>query len=196
MAGRKRKPGHREPSGKARRVPAAVLERQNTSVALEARQRVFGVTEAKAKKMRETTFLGYLRSLGRVDGISYAQWEGAKWYEDARARLARLMPVAGYPTPGNYAGPRGYNEKVTQADIDAYDRAEADCAKARRALAVADAADHRVSAVVERVVINGYWMPHQIGPLRLGLNELARLAKADDLDESDVDPPRKAEAVA
>ncbi len=186
-AGRKRKQGRREPSGLLAKPLHTERAENMTAVALEARERVFGVSAKQAARMPETSFLGRLRSAGRAEGISWAQWQAAKWYEEVCHRYRRLHPVRGYPQPGDVSVARGHDseEDAEPAKVKAYIRARRAYNRAINALREANLADHRASAVIDRVVLEGYWMPHMLGPLRVGLNELARVAHIDDVDEKE-----------
>jgi len=91
--GRKRKPGKREPNGKLSRKPTDVARRNkaawgavaqdNVSVALEARQRLFGLSEDDARGQHGGTFIGRLCI---AKEITQGQYEAlCRWEVSARA---------------------------------------------------------------------------------------------------------------
>lgn len=103
---RKRKPGHRERNGRLSRKQADVAQRQATawdaqerdslSVALEARQRLYGLSEQEARGQEGGTFIGRLliahrRAKDEAVGITQIQYDAlVTWETSARASLAAL----------------------------------------------------------------------------------------------------------
>lgn len=100
--GRKRKIGAREKSGKLSRNPAEVEKRRKlawdatqqdaVSVALEARQRLFGYSEENARDQKAGSFIGRLCI---AKALNRSQYEALVMWEES-ARLNRM--VSGGPT--------------------------------------------------------------------------------------------------
>ena len=95
--GRKRKIVDRQPNGQPARSKPQHRE-DMLSIALEARQRVFGVGSETARAMPETTFLARLFATGEV---SQRQYDAAVQYEEIRRAFVQLHPTRGYPEAGN-----------------------------------------------------------------------------------------------
>lgn len=94
--GRNRRNGKREKNGRLSRKPGDVTQRRkdafdteaqaNMATAIDARQRLFGLSYEEAKDQRASTFIGRL-CLGRE--LSRTQYEAlCMWEESARANAA------------------------------------------------------------------------------------------------------------
>jgi len=87
-AGRRRKLVMREANGRQIRSSQAALERETQAVMVEARQRIYGLTEEQAKSPDAVTELGRLRLRGRLSQSLYAA--GTYWLEVRAAAQAAL----------------------------------------------------------------------------------------------------------
>src|SRR3990167_9560626 len=105
MAGRHRKPGVREPNGRARRPPTAAIEAEAMSVALGARMRVYGASKAIAEGMPGTSWLAYLVATGEIEP---RQYEAAMGWRDLDEQYHKLHPIKRYPEAGNLDRGGGY----------------------------------------------------------------------------------------
>src|SRR3990167_1739681 len=106
MAGRKRKPGVREPNGRARRPPTAAIEAEARSVALDARMRVYGASKAIAEGMHGTNWLAYLVATGE---LKQRQYDAAMGWQELCEDYHKLHPVKRYPEAGNLDRGGGYD---------------------------------------------------------------------------------------
>lgn len=127
--GRRRKPGKREPNGKLSRKSADAASRRkvawdqlakdNVSVALEARQRLFKLSEDDARSQHAGTFIGRL-CIGKV--ISRTQYEAlCAWEESARANatvIAGPMSDAAFD-PNRVSGRAGDGDDAYQSRVRA-----------------------------------------------------------------------------
>jgi hypothetical protein len=98
IRGRKRKPGSRYPCGKRMH---AETEREIMQTAIDARQRLYGVTARQARDARLGTSLG---RLAYQELISPAQYDAGRRFAELyqRHHLTLGMPV---PHPRSLAGP-------------------------------------------------------------------------------------------
>lgn len=170
---RKRAAGLREPNGRlSRRAEATSERRANTErdvmrPAIEARMRVFGISEADARRQEGGTVIG--RMLQRGD-ITTDQHRAAERYAEvcnANSRALGATPVTGHP-------PREGNGEGDYAEF---------CANSRRAyetmMAVIQVACHEqrsqnIIAAMDIFIIRDIHGGHMVGDLRLGLNCLHR----------------------
>ena len=86
--GRKRKTGHRHPSGKLVQPGKAETLREVTATVLDARQRQYGVTARQAKDERLGSAIGRLAFMGK---ITAEQLAAAELYGDLMARNRAVM---------------------------------------------------------------------------------------------------------
>ena len=169
--GRKRKIVDRQPNGQPARSKPQHRE-DVLSIALEARQRVFGVGSETARAMPETTFLVRLFATGEV---SQRQYDAAVQYEEIRRAFVQLHPTRGYPEAGNLDRGGGFDASDgSEPDyVRRFNRVSDQERACRQALYDADKDDARASHAVEHVVMQRFAQPHLVVPLRIGLNALA-----------------------
>ena len=177
--GRKRKTGRRYPCGKRHREET---EREAMSVALEARQRRFGVTARQARDQRLGTSLGRLAFTEVISDLQYqAGVQFADLYQQHHAVLG--LPR---PNPSSVAGLL-INEGIFGGSSAPAD--EATIASLRRRFEEATAAldqcdrEHRLSPgrrptlLIYRVICVDEdtirWPEEDLGNLRVALNALA-----------------------
>ena len=179
--GRKRKSGKREPNGKLSRKPADVASRRKVawdqlaqeavSVALEARQRLFGLSEDDARNQQAGTFIGRL-CMGKQ--LSVAQYEAlCTWEASARANSAISagpMSDAAFD-PNRVSGRAGESNEAYQARVVAHHR--------RAHKAVQDRQDElhgrgALFAALYECVQRDREFYHLVGDLREAANALAR----------------------
>lgn len=179
--GRKRKQGKREPNGKLSRKPADVANRRkvawdmlaqdNVSVALEARQRLFGLSEDDARNQQAGTFIGRLCI---AKELSLEQYEAlCMWEVSARANssvIAGPMSDAAFD-PNRVSGRAGEASEAYQV------RARAQHRKAE--LVVQDRQNElrgsvTLFAALYECVQRDREVYHMVGDLREAANALAR----------------------
>jgi hypothetical protein len=173
-AGRKRKAGKREGSGKLQRPTAGQVKDNAMQTAVAYRQSVFGISPADAKDQKAATLLGRLCIQGTV---SEAQWQaGEDYLRLVNQRHAAVSAPRGFRTAGNAA---------LATDEDAETRRYWDV-KARF-----DAANDAVEGhapVIERVarmkalsiiVVQEVDQPGMHGTLRTALNGLVKHFKTE-----------------
>ena len=172
MAGRRRKPGVREPSGQLRTQLRTERAAEARAVALEARERVFGLTPTQAGLMRETTFLGHLET---THEISPRQFEAGQEYRRICRLYDALYPQKGFPESGNLDRGGGHDDSTGEEEdyVARFHRATRDYNRCRRALAETAYHDAWAWTVTDNVVLKDYWMPMQVASLRVGLNAVA-----------------------
>lgn len=144
------------------------------SVALEARQRVFGISAELAQSMPETSSLGKLKVQKE---ITQRQFDAAGEYAKLMMTYDRLFPIKPLQPAGDLDRGGGYDasEGTDEWYIQHFRKTSRTVASCRDALMEADRTDSRCSRTVANVVFNDAYMPHLVGPLRLGLNALARV---------------------
>jgi len=188
--GAKRKLANREPNGRAQRSRPEMRENMR-SVALEARERVFGVSKQTAEDMPESAFLGRLRAdniaferaaksggtrRGDVPpGITARQYDAATDYQELIRNWDRVHLLKGYPEAANMDRGGGYDSS-DGTDPFYLDWVRRICdTKQNCDDVLRDAAkvDWRVPIVIEAVVMHGNRAPDMLGTLRIGLNALA-----------------------
>jgi hypothetical protein len=167
-AGRKRKTGPREANGRLKRsYVSAREEAENAAVALEARKRIFGLSERQARDPLASTVVGRLCLTG---GITMAQHDAAlRWLQTRNAYQRALAAKTDYTEPKPEVSGTGTYEDF--------------CAAARKRHADMERAlsDHMVEArspggkaALDVIVRRDIDMPELYGDLRLALNCLAR----------------------
>jgi hypothetical protein len=174
-AGRKRKQGKRTPSGRLSRAKAEVrmrmaeTERQAMATVLEARQRLFGVTERKAKDPMAGTAVGRLCLSGQ---LSADQYDVAVRYMDARASYQSSMLTR-----------KGGGEGGSIHDVEDSESYERWCEHARKVWDEINAVlnDLMVSlrspaprSALDVIVVRDVDYPEGTADLRLALNALER----------------------
>lgn len=164
----------RHPDGTVHRRSQAQIEQDTVSVAIQARQRVFGVSESDAKAMQETSFLAQLRV---QDEISQRQYDAAMTYQALIEDYYHLYPIRKLAAAGDLDRGGGFDAS-DGTDPDYIERARkitGMVSQCREALNDANKVDGRTRAVIENVVIRRTRQPWLVEPLRLGLNVLANV---------------------
>lgn len=169
-AGRKRKPGKREPNGRPSRAGQSLTaEQEARSVVHDYRQRLFGISDSVDNDKKASTHLGRMCLQGV---ISEHQWRaGEQWGQLVNARYAAINAPRGLKT-GTGDG--------RMLDPDA----EADVFKStKEKLDDANRAVEEHAPMVERkdrltalriAIIDQHYAPHLNGSLRTALNALVR----------------------
>lgn len=176
-AGRKRKPGRREPNGKlSRRVDdkqarRSIDEQAAMQVGKEARQRVFGVSAADSASDQAGTVCGRLCLTGEITGD---QLEAAKAFAATYSSYQRAMNSPRPPKAveiGGITGGGSLNDITPERHTKALKQWDA----AKRALVEANIY-HRGSiyAACDYFALRDEMHLHMLGDLRVGLNALAR----------------------
>lgn len=176
--GRKRRAGKREPSGKlSRRVVdkqarRTIDEQSAMQVAKEARQRVFGISEADSATELAGSIVGRLLLQG---AISREHFDAAVAFQATYAGFLRAIDA---PPSSPKAISIGAPSGPSPADMS---RAQAETAKkhwrdACMALSVANIPypENVLFLACDRIALREEYQPHLHGDLRLGLNALAR----------------------
>lgn len=170
--GRKRKAGKREPNGKPSRIGHRILGEQDAmSVAVDYRQRVFGIPNHAVLDQKAATMLGRLCMQGE---ISNTQWEaGEEWARLLNARYAAINAPRGFKTATGGRSPMTderdeHNFRTTKAELDAANNAVSGYGQLPPVQA-----RERFEAL-RMVIIEQLHVPHLHGSLRVALNGLAR----------------------
>lgn len=174
---RKRKTGKREPNGKlSRRVVdkqarRSIDEQSAMQVAKEARQRVFGVSEADSATDRAGTVCGRLCLTGEITGD---QLEAAKAFAATYSAYQRAMNSPRPPKAveiGGITGGGALNDITPEQHTKALKQWDA----AKRALVEANMYHHgSIYAACDYLALRDELHLHMLGDLRVGLNALAR----------------------
>lgn len=189
MAGRKRKFGPREGSGNLQRKPAGERREDVIATVLEARQRVFRGTANQARLMPETSWLGLLRGEGiaseleqkhdlkaKLRGISASQYEAAKEYQRITEERRKLLMIPAFTEAGNLDRGGGRSgDEVSDGYIRRFRRIADLSQMCEAALLETWFEDVHARTVTKNVVLEGYYQPHRLNELRVGLNALARV---------------------
>lgn len=177
-AGRKRKAGKREPSGKlSRRVGdkqarRTIDEQAAMQVGKEARQRVLGVSAADSGTELAGTICGRLLLQG---SISREHMDAALAFQQTYAQFQRAMDSPRQPKAvqiGAATGGEAHDMSPAQAKV-----AIANWKNAKDVLHNVDIEARGTClayAACDYIVLQDRFLPHMFGDLRLGLNALAR----------------------
>lgn len=159
--------GMREPSGKLQRLPKAKLEELNRAVVLDARQRLYGLSEDAAKQAEAEDILGRLYLMRE---ISRAQYEAGRRYLEIVSEYRWSILAKGMASASDMDRQRGFDasDGLDPAYIERCRRAEEAYKRVRRA--VLEAPDKLAMFILEAVVMERCEMPHQVGTLRIALN--------------------------
>ncbi len=166
--GRPRKEGAREPSGKLSR--SGIDHEAVDKLALEVRAWKLRITPEQARDQKAGSFIGYLNLLGRKDGLSHDQYEGAQSYLRLRAAYMRAIgsPDAIYDSealPGVSDDPNAY--------ADWCDRTKAQYEAVRRDIQEAqNYSRENLWAALQLVVIEDRPLYAMVGTTRLLCNVL------------------------
>lgn len=175
--GRKRRPGRREANGRHQRVSSEAEREAIISVVLDARRRVYGVTDAEARRMKATDHLARMEARGEIEPREY----------EAALRYAALMQdYELFFIPGQRPQKAGDLDRVSGYDdsdgddasyVERWNRVKRDVAECRAALKAAQSEKHEwlVTTVIESCVLQGRWQEGSpyIKALKTGLNALA-----------------------
>jgi len=176
--GRKRRIGKRETNGKlSRRIEdkqarRSIDEQSAMQVAKEARQRVFGVSEADSATELAGSVCGRLLLQG---SISREQLDAAIAYQETYAAFQRAIDA---PAPPRAVNIGGFSSGAPRdMSPDQCEKFKARWKAAKSVLTELDIAQRGTSvtyAACDYIVLNDRFLPHLFGDLRLGLNALAR----------------------
>lgn len=183
--GRKRKSNvKRHPNGRINQRAAREAHVDERRDNIEARRRVFGLSEDQAKAMPEGTELGRLATLGL---ISRRQYEAGSMYRQIVQRRDWAM---GLPKIGSGSdlervdGAPGSD--VSQVDLAKYKRAMARWDVCRLALDRARLEQRNVVGIVDALVLRDLRRDHHLIALRVGLNRIAEALRLPDASGSGV----------
>lgn len=174
MAGRNRKPGRRHPNGQLKTLNHSERPERMQAVALEARQRVYGLTKAQAAQTDvESSFLGRLYAMRE---ISKRQYDTASAYLELCREYDRLHPVRGFTEAGNLDRGAGYDasDGTEEWYLKRFWRVTQKYAACHQALRATQTVDIHAQQITDNVVLKRYEMPAHVASLRIGLNALAK----------------------
>lgn len=168
---RGRKNGVREPNGRLSRKKEHVevreweTAREARSVALEARQRVFGISEAEASDPFAGTLLGRMHQQGR---ISTAQIDAAGKYTEVRSAYHRAIDATPWHDEKRIGGEGTKTHEEWAAEVkerhEAMDAVISEVCREERSTLPRTA--------LENIVVRDVQMPFLDGYLRSVLNRL------------------------
>lgn len=160
----------REPNGRISR--SGIDHGPADVVALEARRRIWGLTEKEAKDQKAGTVIGRLNLLGREDGLSNSQYDAAIQYIELRAAYLRAISAPGRMTDGDAGSGSSHTDEYEQWVRDTVEAYE----KCRKAIQEAQNENRHANlwAALDLCVIHDQDLPHMVGDLRLLCNALAR----------------------
>lgn len=178
---RRRKPGKREPNGKLSRVPAEIEARHRDgldreaqdaiAVAIEARQRVFGLPLAVCRDQMAGSALGRLCLQGFITRVQYDA--GMLYLADCDAH-SRAIGTPGIVRAQDFnriGGKDNFeNEAKTKAAMARYEA----MVKAVRAKQTEIGNMGNLFGALDTVIRRDVMLEHLLGDLRLGLNALVR----------------------
>jgi hypothetical protein len=171
----------REPNGRAVRKSQAEQERDTRSVCVEARQRVYGLTENAAKDKEAGYALGRLFMAGE---ITKEQALAGEEYERICRSYDRAMVARGVRSASDFAGPGGYDgdDGTDEGYVKACNAARSKWAESQHALM--HASEQTLDAYVTYAV-NSWAADNNeawgfLGSLRTGLNALAKLYRVEE----------------
>lgn len=171
--GRKRKLVIRYPSGRPKQRSSAAREADASSVALEARRRVFGLSETDAKHLQAVDMLGRLRLR---DEISETQHAAGQRYAEKRAEYHKTMLAKPVPSAGDLQRQPGFD--ASDGSEESYrlwcKRVAADFDAMRIALRETD---EPLAGSVLDSILDGQPLFNFVGTLRIALNALARITQ-------------------
>lgn len=170
---RKRMAGLREPNGRLSRRKAGVAERERESerdvmrTAIEARMRVFGLSEEDAKRQEGGTVIGRMY---QAKAISIDQMRAAERYREVRNAYSCAMDAK----PDTGRAPRdGFGEAGYEGFCIAAKAAHKDMMNALQALCQEHRSPAPISAL-DQFIVRDLHVGHMVGDLRLALNCLHR----------------------
>lgn len=168
-------PTYREPSGRAQRGAAQETEAQVVATAVEARQRVHGLTEKQARSRNGGDELGRLAFLGKEGGLSLTQVEALRLYGEIHEAMERAILVRKVKCGSDYERSlRGGYDSSDGTDpiyVAEYDRAMGRYRRARSA--VLSTQDSFAQMSTDALVLDDKLMWDHIGAIRVTANALA-----------------------
>lgn len=179
--GRKRKTGKREPNGKLSRVPADVEARRRDgldreaqdaiSVAIDARQRVFGLDATVCRDQMAGSAVGRYCLQGIITRVQY---DAAVLYLADCEAYSHAIGTPGIPRAVdlNRIGGKDNHENITKAKT-AMARYDA-MVKAVRAKQTEIGNMGNIFGALDTVIRRDVQLEHLLGDLRLGLNALVK----------------------
>jgi hypothetical protein len=164
----------REPSGKRQRPSSTERAETIMSVALEARERVFGLSPDQARSMPETSPLGRLRATRE---ISMRQYEAGARFQRIAQDYDKAMLAKGVPSGGDLNRSRSFDaDDGTEAEYVAWCRkAIARYKDCHRALEDANREDRNAAMATKLIAVVGFDKPELVASLRVGLNAIAHV---------------------
>lgn len=179
--GRRQKPGARYPGGQLKDEPDARQQEKNMSVAVEARQRIHGLTAKQAATQEGGTAIGRLLIGGILaTGQQVKDFkEAADCFLERRSAYEGAMQFARLTTSTDYTGDRrgtagGQGDEPSYVDWS--NRSRARYAEIRRAILEADPL---AMTMLEQVLLNDLPPKSQetMGAFRAGLNAVHRVLR-------------------
>ena len=182
--GRPRKNGERHACGKLVQPSQAVQERENKSVAIEARQRVFGLSAEQAAGEGGGSALG--RMLDPRNPVNKNQFEAGKAFEQAFRDNLTAREFKRQRSASDYSGAGGHDNSdgTDPAYVAWCDRAIAKYAAMRDA--VHGCGEPLAMKVLEIVILDDMEMWKWIGELRCGLNAIGRVDRGQQIAYSEI----------
>lgn len=178
--GRKRKQGHRYPSGERHKASPSKIREDVVSAAHEARERVLGLSAQQAATMRETTELGRLHATRQ---ITLQHCVAGEQYRDVYTAYRRAMQSRGYPVSSELDHGRSYQGEETTEEAERFLRAKRRFHECYKALDPELTGDIYASAIVDAVVLNDWRITDMLSSLKVGLAKLAEHFHVPDYKE-------------
>ena len=179
--GRKRKPGKREPNGKLSRVPADVAarrkdgldrEEQDTiAVAIEARQRVFGLPPTISRDQMAGSAVGRYCIQKHITRVQY---DAAMLYLADCEAYSHAIGTPGLPRAVDLNATGGQNNHENVGKVLAAIRAHDAMVKAVQAQQNELRNTANLFGALDVVIRQDKMLDHMLGDLRAGLNALVR----------------------
>lgn len=177
---RKRKTTHREPNGRLQRPPRGESADEVRSVAVEARQRVYGLSEPDAKTVDGGDIIGHLYLSKQITRL---QLQACRKFEEVMRDLqwAVLIRPEKSPSDLNRSGGHDSSDGTDPEYVAKVDRAKGRYHRALRA--VISTYDSMAWMAILGWVMDGKEMWSQIGSLRIAANAVAHEFGAELQDE-------------
>jgi hypothetical protein len=173
----------RRPNGYARSRPQAEMERDAASVALEARQRLFGAPVEDAAQPEWETVLGRLYKRGELHPmdspkgreIAKRMYDAGCLYREMRSNYDRVMMARQLRTIVSSRGGHD-NSDGTDPEYVAW-AARIRQQHERCVLALMATMDLHATAAIEQIVVEDRMVGNLVGSLRLALNEVGKVLR-------------------
>jgi hypothetical protein len=178
--GRKRKFVSRHPDGRPHQKSPYTREQEARSVALEARQRVFGLNKTDADRQEAGSVLGRLLITGE---ISRRQFDAAFAYEDARGKYLAALMVRPQRSAGDLNRSPGHDS--SEGDEPTYVRWSSQAVKRYQAMRrrILTCGDPFAQMVLDGCIEGRDMLTTSrgnLGTLRMALNAVARVALTEE----------------